>query len=145
MVSKSSDFMSESFAVLEKRSCASLSCLNRVIAGVCSSGKSLFGSIGACSPFGEASVSSTPASRKTKYGPRIPPAKCRFCGRYCPIDRATSAPSVFSCSFSFVLVLRSTERAQVAHHDEAVETKEESRDGRTLLVRGPTQRVDATR
>ena len=32
------------------------------------SGKSLFGSIGGCPPFGEASVSPTPASRKTKYG-----------------------------------------------------------------------------
>jgi hypothetical protein len=31
-------------------------------------GKSLFGSSGGCPPFGEASVNSTPASRKTKYG-----------------------------------------------------------------------------
>ena len=33
-----------------------------------SAGRSLFGSTGGCPPFGEASVRSTPASRKTKYG-----------------------------------------------------------------------------
>src|SRR5438445_4935284 len=38
------------------------------MAGVCPSGKSLFGSIGGCPPFGDARVRSTPASRKTKYG-----------------------------------------------------------------------------
>src|SRR5689334_18631989 len=68
MVSKSAEFMSPSRTVWASACCAALSCLKRVIASVWFSGSSLLGSIGGCPPLGEASVSSTPASRNTKYG-----------------------------------------------------------------------------
>jgi hypothetical protein len=48
--------------------CAAASFLKRAIAGVWLSGRSLFGSIGGWPPLGDASVTSTPASLKTKYG-----------------------------------------------------------------------------
>src|ERR1700722_13918984 len=60
--------MPASLTVLASAFCAAASFLKRDIAGVWFSGLSLLGSIGGCPPFGDASVRSTPASRKTKYG-----------------------------------------------------------------------------
>src|SRR3569833_926172 len=60
--------MSASLFVFASSFCAPVSFLNLAIASVWFSGKSLLGSIGGCPPLGEASVNSTPASRKTKYG-----------------------------------------------------------------------------
>src|SRR3954465_348750 len=54
--------------VLASAFLATSSRLKRAMAGVWFSGRSLLGSTGGWPPFGEASVSSTPASRKTKYG-----------------------------------------------------------------------------
>ena len=65
MASKFSERMSSSFTVFAKSFCAAGSCLNRAMAGVWFSGRSLFGSTGGWPPLGEASVSSTPASRNT--------------------------------------------------------------------------------
>ena len=125
------------------------SCLNRVIAGVCSSGKSLFGSIGGWPPFGEASVSSTPASRKTKYGAANSSSQK-------PVLRPVLPNWSWDVStiriFMFVLLvslLSSTATAfttlapltQLGSHYEGSETKESSGTV-ARFVRGLTQHVD---